>query len=240
MPASVRPTSPSLRAIDMLKLCDALDAVRERIARACLRVDRDPRTVRLIAVTKTVDIDRIRELLGCGHFLLGENRVQEALRKLPLIERQAQWHLIGHLQRNKARQAVGAFELIHGVDSKKLAAEIDKRAGMAGIRQPVLIQANLAAEQSKFGAGEKDLAALLESAAAMGNLDLRGLMIIPPLTEKAEYSRKWFSKLRSLRQRESDRLGLPLPELSMGMTDDFEVAVEEGATMVRVGRAIFG
>lgn len=224
----------------MSKIGDAMDAVRERIARACLRADRDPGTLRLIAVTKTVDVDRIRECLECGHFLLGENRVQEALQKMPHIERQAQWHLIGHLQRNKARQAVGAFDLIHGVDSKKLAAELDKRAGMAGIRQPILVQVNLAGEQSKFGVGEKDLGPLLESAAAMGNIDLRGLMIIPPLTEKAEYSRKWFARLRAIRDRESERLGLPLPELSMGMTDDFEVAVEEGATMVRVGRAIFG
>jgi len=224
----------------MSNIHDAMDAVRERIARACLRADRDPRTVRLVAVTKTVDVDRIRELLGCGHFLLGENRVQEALQKMPHIERQAQWHLIGHLQRNKARQAVGVFELIHGVDSKKLAAEIDKRAGMAGISQPILVQVNLAGEQSKFGVGEKELSAVLESAAAMDSLDLRGLMIIPPLSEKAEYSRKWFAKLRAIRDRESERLGVPLPELSMGMTDDFEVAVEEGATMIRVGRAIFG
>jgi pyridoxal phosphate enzyme (YggS family) len=224
----------------MSKIADALDAVRERIARACLRAGRDPRSVRLVAVTKTVDIDGIRDLLAGGHFLLGENRVQEALQKMPHIERQAQWHLIGHLQRNKARQAVGAFDLIHGVDSKKLAAEIDKRAGMAGIRQSILVQVNLAGEQSKFGVGDKELAAVLEAAAAMQNLDLRGLMIIPPLTEKAEYSRKWFARLRALRDRESARLGVPLPELSMGMSDDFEVAVEEGATLVRVGRAIFG
>jgi pyridoxal phosphate enzyme (YggS family) len=221
-------------------MSSSLESVRERIVQACIRADRDPRTVRLVAVTKTVEVDRIRELLECGHFLLGENRVQEALRKMPLIERQAEWHLIGHLQRNKARQAVGAFDLIHGVDSKKLAAEIDKRAGMAGIRQSVLVQVNLAGEQSKFGAGEKELSALLEAAAGMENLELRGLMIIPPLTEEAEHSRKWFSKLRALRDLEAGRLGLPLPELSMGMTDDFEVAVEEGATMVRVGRAIFG
>ncbi len=222
----------------MLK--EALESVQERIANGCARSGRDPADVRLIAVTKTVGHERIRELLDCGHSLLGENRVQEALQKMPRVGARAQWHLIGHLQRNKARQAVGAFELIHGVDSLKLASEIDRRARMAEIRQPVLVQVNLALEQSKFGASEKELPALLEAAAAMENLVLRGLMIIPPMPEKAEHSRKWFVKLRQIRDRESQRTGVLLPELSMGMTDDFEVAVEEGATLVRVGRAIFG
>jgi pyridoxal phosphate enzyme (YggS family) len=224
----------------MSELRQALETVQERIANGCARSGRNPAAVQLVAVTKTVGYERIRELLECGHSLLGENRVQEALQKMPRVERRAQWHLIGHLQRNKAKQAVGAFELIHGVDSLKLAAEIDRRAGMAEIRQPVLVQVNLAREQSKHGAVEKDLPALLEGAAAMENLVLRGLMIIPPIPEKAEYSRKWFVKLRKIRDRESERTGLALPELSMGMTDDFEVAVEEGATIVRVGRAIFG
>jgi pyridoxal phosphate enzyme (YggS family) len=224
----------------MSKLKEALESVQERITKGCARSGRNPAGVRLIAVTKTIEQERIRELLDCGHSLLGENRVQEALQKMPRVGVRAQWHLIGHLQRNKARQAVGAFELIHGVDSLKLAAEIDRRAAMAEISQPVLVQVNLAREQSKYGAGEKELPALLEAAAAMENLVLRGLMIIPPLPEKAEYSRKWFVKLRKIRDRESERIGMPLPELSMGMTDDFEVAVEEGATLVRVGRAIFG
>jgi pyridoxal phosphate enzyme (YggS family) len=224
----------------MSSLKDALQAVQERIAAGCARSGRNPAGVRLIAVTKTVGHERIRELLDCGHGLLGENRVQEALQKMPRVGVRAQWHLIGHLQRNKARQAVGAFELIHGVDSLKLAAEIDRRAGLADIRQPVLAQVNLAREQSKHGVAEKELPALLEGAAAMENIVLRGLMIIPPMPEVAEHSRKWFVKLWKIRERESERIGLPLPELSMGMTDDYEVAVEEGATLVRVGRAIFG
>jgi pyridoxal phosphate enzyme (YggS family) len=223
---------PDLRA--------ALEAVRARIRTACERAGRDPAKVRLVAVSKTVTAERVRALVDCGHGLLGENRVQEAMSKAEAVGAGATWHLVGHLQRNKARHAVGLFELIHGVDDERLARELDRRAGAAGLRQQVLVQVNLAGEQTKAGVDPEALPALLETVAAMPNLDLRGLMTIPPFPERPEDSRHWFVGLRELRERVIDRLGRPLPDLSMGMTDDFEVAIEEGATLVRVGRAIFG
>lgn len=218
----------------------ALRAVRERIEQACLRADRDSESVQLVAVSKTFPAERVRELLRYEQRLFGENRVQEALAKIPEVGSGAVWHLIGPLQRNKARHAVGAFELIHGVDSLKLAAELDRRAAAAGVRQQILIQLNLADEGTKSGVGEAELWPLLDGVAEMRHLDLRGLMTIPPPVKREEESRPWFVRLRELRDRAAQRLGRALPELSMGMTDDFEVAVEEGATLVRVGRAIFG
>ena len=216
-----------------------LALVRERIAAACARSGRDPASVRLVVVSKTVPAERIRGLLAHGHTLLGENRVQEALAKMPQLP-SASWHLVGHLQRNKARHAVGAFELIHSVDGAKLALEIDRRAEAARVRQAVLVEINLAEERTKSGVAEKDLPGLLDTIVSLAHLELHGLMTIPPASELAEQSRVWFARLRTLRDREAARLGLPLRELSMGMTDDFEVAVEEGATLVRVGRAILG
>lgn len=214
--------------------------VRERIDEACSRAGRSPDEVRLVAVSKTFPAERIRELLECGHDLFGESRVQEALVKIPLVGPGARWHMIGHLQRNKARHVVGTFELIHGVDSLELAREIDRRAAARGLVQPVLLQLNLAAEQTKAGLAEAELAPVLDAVAALPALDLRGLMTIPPPAPVAEDSRRWFARLRECRDACAGRLGRPLPELSMGMTDDFEVAAEEGATLVRVGRAIFG
>jgi len=172
--------------------------------------------------------------------VFGENRVQEALTKMPEVAGSACWHLVGHLQRNKARHAVGAFELIHSVDGVALAQEIDRRAGAAGIRQPVLLQVNLAGEASKHGAEASGIEALLEQAAVLEHLEVRGLMTIPPPVEHAEDSRGAFAGLRELRDRLSQASGMALPDLSMGMTGDFEVAIEEGATLVRVGRALFG
>ena len=218
----------------------ALRTVRERIERACHRADRDPATVRLIAVSKTFPAERVSELLQHGHHLFGENRVQEALSKIPQVGPGATWHLIGPLQRNKARHAVGAFELIHGVDSPKLAAELDRRAGTAGVRQAILVQLNLAHESTKSGVGEAELWPLVDAIAEMPHLELQGLMTIPPPVGRAEESRRWFARLRELGDQATARLGRPLPQLSMGMTADFEVAIEEGATLIRVGRAIFG
>jgi len=217
-----------------------LARVNERIAAACRRRGRDPASVRLVVVSKTVPVERIRPLLEQGHTLFGENRVQEALAKMPRLP-EARWHLVGHLQRNKARHAVGVFELIHGVDGWKLAHELDRRAAAAGIRKAILVDVNLAREETKFGVSEDDLADLLDGIVGLENVELLGLMTVPPAPEgSAEESRAWFVRLRELRDREAARLGLSLPELSMGMTDDFEVAVEEGATLVRVGRAVLG
>jgi len=224
----------------MADLARSFDAVRDRVRQACDRAGRDAGEVRVVAVSKTVEIERIRQLADHGHVLFGENKVQEALEKIPRLQREARWHMIGHLQRNKARHAVGAFELIHAVDTERLAAEIDRRAAAAGLRQAVLVQVNLSREESKHGVDTRDLPALLDTFGALDHVELRGLMTVPPPVVDAEGSRRWFRDLRELRDREAARTGLPLPELSMGMTDDFEVAVEEGATLIRVGRAIFG
>lgn len=217
-----------------------LQELRFRIAAACARARRDPSGVRLIAVSKTVSADRVLELVRAGQSEFGENRVQEALEKMARVGPGVEWHLVGHLQRNKAKSAVGRFSLIHSVDDLELAAEIDRRAAALGIVQPVLVQANLAGEATKHGVGEEAVVPLAESVAALPHVSLRGLMIIPPATERPEDARPWFRRLRVLRDDLAARLGRPLPELSMGMSDDFEVAVEEGATLVRVGRAIFG
>jgi pyridoxal phosphate enzyme (YggS family) len=150
------------------------------------------------------------------------------------------WHLVGHLQSNKARHAVGAFDLIHSVDGTPLAAEMDRRAAAAGLVQPVLVHVNLAREATKSGVSGEEAIDLIRSVRGLPHLDVKGLMTIPPPVEDAERSRPWFARLRALREEARDRLGADLPELSMGMSDDFEVAIEEGATIVRVGTAIFG
>jgi len=221
-------------------LVQALAAVRKRIDDACRRAGRDPESARLVAVSKTFPAQRVQELLACGHRCFGENRVQEALAKIETVGPGPVWHLIGKLQRNKARHAVGVFDLIHGVDEIKLATELDRRAAASGRSQAILVQLNLSGETTKSGVAEDVLWPLFDAIAGLKNLDLRGLMTIPPPVERAEDARRWFSRLRELRDEASRRTGLGLPELSMGMTDDFEVAVEEGATLVRVGRAIFG
>ena len=221
----------------MITLADSLASVLERIDRACHRAGREPSEVRLVAVSKTVPAERIGELLDLGHGLFGENRVQEALGKIPQLGGRATWHLIGHLQRNKVRQVIGSFELIHAVDDLKLGREIDRRAAAAGHTQPVLLQVNVSEEPTKHGVDETGLPELLDGFASLEHVDLRGLMTIPPPVERPDESRPWFARLRD---QAAARLGRKLPELSMGMTDDFEVAIEEGATLIRVGRAIFG
>ena len=198
----------------------ALEEIRKRIAGACARSGRDPGSVAIVAVSKTFPAERVREMLAHGQHVFGENRVQEALEKIPLVGPGASWHLVGHLQGNKAKRAVGTFDLIHSVDGSDLAREIDRRAAARGIVQAVLVQVNLSREATKSGVAEEGTAALLETG--------------------AEEARPWFAGLRNLRDRAEPLLGRKLKELSMGMTDDFEVAIEEGATLVRVGRALFG
>ena len=217
-----------------------LQEVQARIAAACSRVGRDPATVTLVAVSKTIPVPALREVLEAGQVVFGENRVQEALAKMEEVGPPARWHLVGHLQRNKARQAVGRFELIHSVDDLELAREIDRRAAARGAVQPVLVEVNVAGEDTKHGVASSALPALLEGVWALPAVDLQGLMAIPPPTEDPDASRPWFAALARLREEAVRRLGRPLPHLSMGMSDDFEVAVEEGATLVRIGRAIFG
>lgn len=224
----------------MTGIAERLQRVRDRISAACDRAGRDPGSVRLIAVSKTVPIAGVAEALAAGQTHFGENRVQEALAKMAEAGPGATWHLVGHLQKNKARHAVGAFALIHGLDDRELAFELDRRAAARSTRQPVLVQANLSGEATKRGSDEDGLLPLLTAVANLPHLELRGLMIVPPPVDDPELSRPWFRRLKQLRDRAASLLGRPLPELSMGMTDDFEVAIEEGATMVRVGRAIFG
>ena len=218
----------------------ALAAVRSRIETACARCGRDPGTVKLVAVSKTKPAAAVVRAADAGQRIFGENRVQEALAKQPDVDRDVEWHLVGALQRNKARHAVGAFALLHGIDDARLLAEIDRRAAARGIRQPILLQVRLGDESSKSGVDPAELSALVDEAAALAHVELRGLMTIPPPVDEPEKARHWFARLRKLRDAETSRAGMELPELSMGMTADFEVAVEEGATLVRVGTGIFG
>lgn len=217
-----------------------LAAVRARVEAACRRAGRDPAGVALVAVSKTMSAATIREAYDAGQARFGENRVQEALEKIDALGPGPEWHLIGHLQRNKARHAVGRFALIHSIDDVDLARELDRRALRLGIVQKVLVQTNLAGEASKHGADAESALPLVEEVLRLDALDLQGLMIIPPPAASPDAARPWFRRLREVRDAAAARTGRELPELSMGMTDDFEAAVEEGATIVRVGRAIFG
>lgn len=221
---------------------DNVARIRERIAEAALRRGRDPSCVRLMAVTKTVDDSRIGEALAAGVDILGENYVQEAKRKIETLGRKVEWHFIGHLQSNKARHAVCLFDLIHSVDRLGLAAELDRRSDRAGVVTPVLIQVSLGGEETKGGVSPEDALALVREVAAMKHLSIRGLMTMPPWFDDPEEARPFFRALREMgeRVRESGIPGVSMEELSMGMTQDYEVAVEEGATIVRVGRALFG
>ena len=217
--------------------------VRERIARAAARAGRDPSQIKLIAVSKTFGVEAVRAAAAESQVDFGENKVQEATgkraatRDLPLV-----WHLIGHLQSNKAKRAAAEFDVIHSVDGPDLLRKLDAAAATAGRQLTVLAQVDLAGEATKFGADESELLPLFEVAAQCRSVDMTGLMLIPPAVNDPEESRPWFRKLRDIR----DRLASSgvnrehLKHLSMGMSHDFEVAIEEGATMVRVGTAIFG
>jgi pyridoxal phosphate enzyme (YggS family) len=220
-----------------------LESIRRRIRDRALACGRDPETIRLVAVSKTVAADRVREALEAGVQILGENYVQEAREKFTLLSSYpVSWHFIGHLQSNKAKYAVRLFDLIHSVDSLKLALELNRQAQKINKIQQILIQVNLAEEPTKSGAHEQDLIELITKVSSLENLSLRGLMTMPPFFDDPERARPFFRWLRLLRDRLSAKsLGnAALKELSMGMTGDFEAAIEEGATLVRIGTAIFG
>lgn len=226
---------------EVARLRAARERVAARIAAACRRVGRDPAEVALVAVSKTVPVERLRAAVAAGIDLFGENRVQEAAGKVPEVPG-ARWHLVGPLQSNKARRAVELFDAIETVDSVDLAVRLDRIVGelRPGIRYPVLLQVNIDRDPAKAGLDPAAVAWALERIGELARLEVRGLMTIGRLVTEAEAARPTFRSLRALAER-LRRQGLPLgPELSMGMTDDFEVAVEEGATIVRVGRAIFG
>ncbi len=226
-----------------MPLSERLAGVRARIAAAARSVGRDPASVRLVAVSKTFPIDAIREAYAAGQRDFGENRVQEALQKIEAsTDLEIRWHLLGHLQTNKARKAGPAFTMVQSVDSVELLNKLDQAAGEAGANPELLIQVDLAGEATKFGVPPGEVPRLLEAAARCRAARVVGLMTLPPAADAPEDARPWFARLRGLRE---DWLasGVPaamLHELSMGMSGDFEVAVQEGATIVRVGTAIFG
>jgi PLP dependent protein len=218
-----------------------LAEIRGRIEAAAQRAGRDPGSVTLVGVSKTMPAARVREAIDAGLADVGENKVQEARDKAPLVGPGARWHLVGHLQGNKANPAARLFDVVHSVDSVALLKRLEGGAAAAGRRIDALVQMDLAGEATKSGAQLAEVDAILRAAAGCAAVRVRGLMILPPYDPDPERSRPWFRRLRELlagcRERHP---GLDLSELSMGMTEDFEVAIEEGATLVRVGRALFG
>lgn len=217
-----------------------LTSIRERIDAACARAKREPNSVSLLAVTKTHSPEVVSEAALAGLILFGENKVQEAKAKIPLCPGRLRWHMIGHLQSNKCRDAVELFEMIQSVDSLHLAQEINRRAEQASKRMPILLEVNLAGEASKFGYRPEQLLSDLPAINTLPRLEVQGLMTVPPWSPDPEKVRPIFRQLRELKTKCEELLGAPLPHLSMGMSGDFEVAIEEGATIVRIGTALFG
>jgi len=219
---------------------ERLAAVERRIEAACARCGRSRDDVTLVAVAKKFGPEAVSEAAACGVDVIGENRVQEARHKIPLCPGQLEWHMVGHLQRNKVREAVRLFGMIHSVDSIRLLDAINEASESEGIVMPVCVQVNVAGEASKFGLEPGALPALLEHAASAMNVDVVGLMTMPPFAEDPEDVRPFFARLRELRDRAREETGFDLPGLSMGMSHDFEVAIEEGATWIRLGTVLFG
>lgn len=225
------------------EVADNIRCIRGVIAEAAARSGRNPTEVKLMAVTKTVEDDRIREAIEAGVDIIGENYVQEGKRKIEKLDRgRVEWHLIGHLQSNKAKYAVRLFDLIHSVDRMSLAQELDRRSGAAGLVTKVLIEVNLSGEETKTGVAKAEAVSLVRDIAKFENLSVRGLMTMPPWFDDPEGARPYFIELKKLRDRieEAEMQNVRMEELSMGMTGDYRVAVEEGATIVRIGRGLFG
>lgn len=217
-----------------------LENVRQQIAHAAGKAGRSADDIQLVAVTKTHPAEKVREAIEAGQTLFGESRIQEARAKIPELPSNMRWHFVGHLQKNKIRHALPLFELFHGVDSLALAQEMDRIGEEEGLHPRVLLEVNVAGEGSKFGFSPENLRAEMELLLGLPRLSILGLMAIPPLAEQAEASRKYFAELRELRDRLQTEFHVDLAQLSMGMTHDFPIAVGEGATLVRVGTAIFG
>jgi PLP dependent protein len=230
----LRCTPPSGYNLDVSEVVDNINQIHERIRSSAERGGRYAENVTLIAVSKTVEPERVEDALAAGQSLFGESKVQEAKAKIPLVSGRAHWHMIGHLQSNKAREAVALFDVIHSVDSVKLATELNKWAEHTGKTQVIFLEVNVSGEASKFGLKPEDLESTLAEINRLPRLEVQGLMTIAPFAKEKEKARPYFRRLRELR----DALGLR--ELSMGMTHDFEIAIEEGATLVRIGAAIFG
>jgi PLP dependent protein len=223
-----------------VSLPENLNSIQQRIRAACDRCDREPNSVLLLAVSKTHPPETIQAAADLGLIFFGENKVQEAKAKIPLCSGKLRWHFIGHLQSNKCRDAVELFEMIQSVDSLPLAQEISKRAEQSTKTMPVLLEVNVAGESSKFGYQPEKLLAELKELKALPRIQIHGLMTVPPWTAEPETARPHFKRLRELKKQCEEILAVPLPHLSMGMSGDFEVAIEEGATIVRIGTALFG
>src|SRR5438874_12010791 len=224
----------------MTSIAENLERVREQVARAAAKVGRAASDVELVAITKTHPAEKVREAIEAGQNLFGESRIQEARAKIPVLPSKVRWHFVGHLQKNKIRHALPLFELIHSVDSLGLAQDMNRIAEEEAMHPRVLLEVNVAGEGSKFGFQPNKLCQQMEELLSLPRLSILGLMTIPPLAEEAEASRKYFIQLRELRDRLQTEFHVDLGQLSMGMTNDFPIAVEEGATLVRVGTAIFG
>lgn len=223
-----------------MDIASQLSAVRERIAAACARAGRDPAAVQLLAVSKGHPAETVRAAAELGLTYFGENRVQEARAKIGLCPSRLHWHLIGHLQSNKSRDAVHFFEMIQSVDSLELAREINKWAEKSAKTMPILLEVNVAGESSKFGYAPSRMLEEVEELNRLPKIEIHGLMTVAPFVTEAEKVRPIFRQLRELKTQCEQALGAPLPHLSMGMSGDFEVAVEEGATIIRVGSALLG
>ncbi|MEK7851829.1 MAG: YggS family pyridoxal phosphate-dependent enzyme [Deltaproteobacteria bacterium] len=222
-----------------MTVADNVRDVAERISWAAARSGRRLEDIRLVAITKTVDMERIREAVDSGVRVFGENYVQEAREKIAAIGHGVEWHMTGHLQKNKVRDAVSLFDMVHTIDSLELAQEVDKRARAAGKVMPALVEVNIGEEENKGGIDKDKLISFLTSAKGLENISIKGLMAIPPYFDDPEKVRPYFRALKELLDKANSE-SLNLSELSMGMSHDFEVAIEEGATVVRIGTAIFG
>lgn len=223
-----------------MSIADNLASIEGRIAAACDRAGRDRSSVLLLAVSKGMPPEVVCEAADCGLGVFGESKVQEAKAKIPLCPGRLRWQMIGHLQSNKCRDAVQCFEMIQSVDSLALAQEINKQADKQAKTMPILLEVNLAGESTKFGFKAAEVLAELDAINALPKIEVHGLMMIAPWTPETEKVRSLFRRLRELKTECEQKLGAPLPQLSMGMSGDFEVAIEEGATIVRVGTSLFG
>ena len=224
----------------MSQISDNLINIHSRMQDAAQRVGREVSDVRLVAVSKTYPPAVIQEAWNSGQHVFGENRVQDALPKIAELPAEAEWHFIGHLQSNKIRKALPAFTLIHGVDNREIAIQINRIAGEMGLTANILLEINVSGEATKFGFSPADLRENLEGLLCLPNIRINGLMTMAPYSEDPETARPVFSKLRILRDELAAKTGQALRELSMGMSGDFEVGIEEGATIVRIGSSIFG
>src|ERR1700719_3073909 len=224
----------------MTEIADNLDRVRAQIAEAAKRSGRALDGIELVAISKTHEAEKVRAAFGAGQQLFGESRVQEARAKIPLLPSAARWHFVGRLEKSKIRHSLPLFELFHSVDSFELARDMNRIADEEGLRPRVLLEVNVAGEGSKIGFAPETLRDQMETLLELPRLAIEGLMTIPPLAPEAEASRRYFGALRELRDQFAAEFEVPLPQLSMGMTGDFVVGIEEGATLLRVGTAIFG